>query len=559
MRKRRDSLAPLLAGALLGAALLPASSARAEEGRFDAQVFRPSAAPRDLVMVQKSEVIGHMSPVVGIYQDLGFDPLVLVSGDTGQTIEAVGARLQLTGLVGIGLFNWADIKLAVPFVAWQTSDNLRMLGTEGKVQSTSLGDIRVATRVTIPGLNRKDDATSGFGMAIEGNLNLPTGNEKAFTGDGVLTGGFTLIGDYRLGFGAIISANAGLWLRPDRQFAGVRVGDMASFGLAGEAYVVQRWGLSVVGGAYGYPTLDKFPDSPRQIPAESMLGLRWQTKHGISITVGGSFGAACGFGAPALRLFNGITWQPSTSREQEEINRILERDRDDPDGDGLTGDVDRCPTTPGRPENQGCPDKDSDGDGVADREDECPSLSGGPSGKQGCPVAYIKGNEIVILDKVHFATDKDIILDQSKPILEAVAQVLTENLDIVEMRIEGHTDVRAGDAYNLKLSDRRAQSVMQYLIAMGIAPERLQAKGYGHTKPLYDDSGCVAPDEALGEDCRYMTSENRRVVFRILRRGDPASVADEPSIDDELLEEEPAAPAPAKNKKRSRDRRRKRR
>lgn len=553
------SRARLVLGALLGTSLLPAPAARAEEGRFDAQVFRPSAAPRDLVMVQKSEVIGHMSPVFGIYNDLGFDPLVLVSGDTGQTVEAVGARLQLTGLVGVGLFNWVDLKLAVPFVAWQTSDNLRNLGTEGKVRPTSMGDIRVAARATIPGLNRRDDVTRGFGMALEGNLNLPTGNEKAFTGDGVLTGGFTVIADYRLGFGAIIAANAGLWLRPDRQFAGVRVGDMASFGLAGEAYVVQRWGLSVLGGAYGYPSLDKFPDSPRQVPAETMLALRWQTKHGISITFGGSFGAACGFGAPALRLFNSITWQPSTSREQEEINRILERDRNDPDGDGITGDVDRCPSVPGPPDNQGCPHKDSDGDGVADHEDECPSLSGGQGGKNGCPVAYIKGNEIVILDKVHFATDKDIILDQSKPILEAVAQVLQDNPDIIDVRIEGHTDVRASDAYNIKLSDRRAHSVMQYLIDTGIAAERLQAKGYGHTRPLYDDSSCTAPDEDLGADCRYMTSENRRVVFRILNRGDSPpgnsppgnspSTEDEPSYED-LLQEQ--APAPRSSRKRRR-------
>ena len=57
------------------AAILVASSANAaEEGRFDAQVFRPLAAPRDLVMVPKSEVIGHLSPVLGLYWDAALDP-----------------------------------------------------------------------------------------------------------------------------------------------------------------------------------------------------------------------------------------------------------------------------------------------------------------------------------------------------------------------------------------------------------------------------------------------------------------------------------------------------
>src|SRR5688572_23088524 len=78
------------------AAILVASSANAaEEGRFDAQVFRPLAAPRDLVMVPKSEVIGHLSPVVGLYWDAALDPLALVVGDTNKTLDVVGARLQI--------------------------------------------------------------------------------------------------------------------------------------------------------------------------------------------------------------------------------------------------------------------------------------------------------------------------------------------------------------------------------------------------------------------------------------------------------------------------------
>src|SRR5262249_3598623 len=69
---------------VLASLLLAQRSARAEEGRFDAQVFRPSAAPRDLVMVRKSEIIGDLSPTVGVFSDLGFDPLVLVNKSTDQ-------------------------------------------------------------------------------------------------------------------------------------------------------------------------------------------------------------------------------------------------------------------------------------------------------------------------------------------------------------------------------------------------------------------------------------------------------------------------------------------
>jgi len=516
-RRRRAAAVLVSVGALAAAA-----PARAEEKRFDAMVFRPSAAPRDLVIVQKSEVIGNLSPVVGLFFDVAFNPLVLVTNrTTNERVNAVAAGVTLTPMAGIGFFNWFDVTVAVPIVAWQTGGNLRPLGTEGPVSSSALGDLRFMGKVALPFFNRKDEVKSGFGMSLGGNVNLPTGSPKAFTGEGVVTGGPTLILDYRFSFGLLVAANAGLWLRPNRQFTGVAIGNMGSFGVAAEAYVIKRYGISIIGEVYGYPSLTKLPASPREVPAEVLLGIRWQSKYGITITSGGSFGAACGFGAPSVRLFNSITWQPKTSREQDEINRIAAGDGDDPDHDGLIGDADRCPYAAGPPENKGCPDKDSDGDGVVDREDECPDVPQGPHGKRGCPTAYVKGDEIVILDQVHFATDKDIILDESKPILEEVAQVLRDHPEIREVQIEGHTDVRASDAYNMNLSQRRVNSVEKYLTGVGIDAGRLSAKGFGHTQPVYDDKGCTGPDEGLSQTCRLMTSKNRRVVFRIVRRGTP--------------------------------------
>lgn len=505
------------------APLLAAGSARAQqEKRFDAEVFQPSAGPRDLVMVQKSEVIGHMSPVLGVYADIEFNPLALVtSQSTGQDVHAVTQRLTVTPMAGIGFFNWLDVTAALPLVGYQTGDNLRELGTEGSVASSAVGDMRLSARVAIPYFNRKNDVKSGFGLAVAGGMNLPTGNPAAFTGDGVVTGGPVLIADYRFGFGLLLAANTGLWFRPSTDFLGIKIGDEASVGVAAEQYVWQSKGVSVIGEVYGYPTLTKFPNSPREVPAEVLLGVRWQGKRGVTVTAGGSFGAACGFGAPSLALWASVTWQPANSREQEEIDRLQQRDQDDPDHDGLIGDADRCPNAAGPPENHGCPDTDSDGDGVIDRLDDCPDIPAGPHGRNGCPAAYVKGDEIVILDQVHFATDKDVILDDSKPTLDEVAKVLIDNPDIRELKIEGHTDVRAGDIYNMGLSQRRVNSVMRYLTEQGIDPQRIQAKGFGHLHPVYDDSACLGPDEGLSPTCKMMTSKNRRVVFRIVHRGAP--------------------------------------
>jgi len=71
--------------------------------------------------------------------------------------------------------------------------------------------------------------------------------------------------------------------------------------------------------------------------------------------------------------------------------------------------------------------------------------------------------------------------------------------------IEGHTDSRGRDAYNQKLSDERAASVLNYLIGKGISSSRLQSKGFGETQPI------ASNDTAAGRQ------ENRRVQLSILK------------------------------------------
>jgi OmpA-OmpF porin, OOP family len=262
------------------------------------------------------------------------------------------------------------------------------------------------------------------------------------------------------------------------------------------------------------------------LPAELLLGLRWQTRRGLTITAGGSFGAACGFGAPAMRLWSSVTWQPKSSAEQREINRLLEPDRLDPDHDGLIEGADRCPNQPGRPDNLGCPDADTDHDGFVDREDACPQHARGPGGKKGCPLARVKVDEIAIDAPVEFETGKAILKDASKPVLDAVIRVLHERPYIRLVEIQGHTDVRAGVISDIVSSGRRAKSVRQYLIDHGVDPSRLVAKGYGYRDPIADDKGCRdLSDEELTPRCREAMAKNERVVFALKTLGGPPPTA----------------------------------
>jgi outer membrane protein OmpA-like peptidoglycan-associated protein len=186
----------------------------------------------------------------------------------------------------------------------------------------------------------------------------------------------------------------------------------------------------------------------------------------------------------------------------------------DDDGDGIPDVADSCPNAAedvdGFRDADGCPEPDNDDDGILDVDDLCPNEPeefNGERDEDGCPdsvKAVVSGGAIVILDKVLFVSGKDRILKQSFPVLDAVRSTLADNPKIARVRIEGHTDDRGDDASNLRLSEKRAQAVLRWLVEHGIEPERLEATGYGEIRPIADN----ATDEGR--------QKNRRVEFKIL-------------------------------------------
>ncbi|MCK6504390.1 OmpA family protein [Myxococcota bacterium] len=124
------------------------------------------------------------------------------------------------------------------------------------------------------------------------------------------------------------------------------------------------------------------------------------------------------------------------------------------------------------------------------------------------PRALVEGGRIVILDKVFFELDSDILKPESIKILDEVAGVLATRAEIGRVEIQGHTDAQGGLDHNMDLSRRRAEAVRRYLVEKGgIAPDRLVAKGFGPTVPLQPGTS----EEAY--------AANRRVEFHILQGG----------------------------------------
>jgi OOP family OmpA-OmpF porin len=170
----------------------------------------------------------------------------------------------------------------------------------------------------------------------------------------------------------------------------------------------------------------------------------------------------------------------------------------DSDGDGVVDSKDRCPGTPAgaRVDANGC-ELDSDGDGVVDSKDQCPGTAAGtPVDNVGCdlPPYYT-------LNGVYFEFDSARLTADSTAALDDALEILNRHADLV-VEVAGHTDSRGTDAYNQRLSERRAASVVKYLVAHGISAERLTAKGYGESEPVADN----ATDEGR--------AKNRRVEMR---------------------------------------------
>ena len=148
----------------------------------------------------------------------------------------------------------------------------------------------------------------------------------------------------------------------------------------------------------------------------------------------------------------------------------------DSDNDSIPDQLDKCPMIKGLPQFGGCPD--TDGDGIQDSEDECPEEPGAPE-NNGCP----------IYEKVEFATNigfqsgKAILTQESYPYLDQLVQLLNDNPNCW-VKLDGHTDSTGSDAVNNKLSQKRVDSIRDYLIEKGINPNRIVAKGHGSSKPI---------------------------------------------------------------------------
>lgn len=147
-----------------------------------------------------------------------------------------------------------------------------------------------------------------------------------------------------------------------------------------------------------------------------------------------------------------------------------------------------------------CPDRD--GDTIPDNIDHCPDVAG-KMDTWGCPAyqnVVVHQDKLVLKEKLYFAWDDAALEPASYPLLDDVAQAMRDNPGF-RVQVEGHASSEGGDEHNQDLSERRAETVLAYLVDHGVARDRLVSKGFSSSVPV-DTNTTLAGRE-----------NNRRVEF----------------------------------------------
>ena len=509
---------PVAIACLVGLVASLSATQAESQGRFDIQRYNPAVERfTSYFAVPSGRVLPHLDYSLGLMANYADDPLVLYDGSDERVGSPISGQLTLNLMGALGIVDRLQIGLDVPIVVLQTGEAVAGGGAaDVSDASFGVGDIRLVPQVMLTG---PDDLLhpDGFSLSLLIDTRLPTGNDDDFQGEGFrmeprVAAEFVTRGGFRVG-GVL-----GYAVRPESTLGNIEMNDNFTWGVALGIELTE--GLELVPEATGAIALLADSIDAEELPIEATLGLRYLATDELLIEAGGGAGAMRGVGTPDWRIFLGIAYSPADHFDIPEI--VVPEPEcpggpdcpiEDLDNDGIADGDDECPPEPedmdGWEDEDGCPDPDNDFDSILDIDDQCPNdpeVYNGIRDDDGCPGGEmtITCEAIEIADRVHFETDSDVIQSRSFAMLETVAEVINENPWIIRVSVEGHTDSRATDAYNLDLSSRRAQSVQDYLMNQGVTPDRLDSEGFGESRPIATNE----TDEGR--------AQNRRVEFTII-------------------------------------------
>ena len=436
-----------------------------------------------------------------IAASLGYQYAPLKYFENG-VLKAIPVEHRLTAVLSgaVAVLPWLEVGATVPVVLYQGGTPALSRSGDMVLSSVptqvSLGTPWLQGRMAV--LQERNGSPLDLGLSLM--LGLPFGSSPGLTREGTVSGQ-VLAGAGRTFKGVRIAAEVGAHLRPGTTLVADSTDAVGS-------RVLINAGASTVGGALrGELSVRTFvPLTAQPVSAELLVGLRYAFQDWELFAIGGP-----GFGnAPGTPMFRAVL---GASFGGVKSARCGGRD----------------------PDPAQCPGLDADGDGVANGDDACPLVRAATA--NGClavavapvvvpeavapvvakvvpavvapveeaPQVVLKDDHLELRGSVYFDTAKATLQARSFPLLDEVVKVMKDHPEVKYVSVEGHTDAQGSAGFNLRLSGARARAVKVYLEKAGIAPKRLGAKGYGHTKPIASS----ATEEGR--------AKNRRVEFIVLQ------------------------------------------
>jgi OOP family OmpA-OmpF porin len=477
-----------------------AARAQAISG-FAVDRFEPAGGGSEWLTLESLDFRGHLRPGAGLVMDLALKPVVIYDRNGNQVTSLVNHQAMAHADVALVLWSRLRLDVNAPVVVSQGG----LAGQIGGEMYTPpsgerLGDVRLGADIRLFG-----EAQHGITAAVGAQLFLSTGHQSAFTSDGGprVWSRLSVAGETgpvnwaaRVGYHYRPTYKCGCTLTPGSELTGalaVGIRVLPALLIGPEVYASTPASGDRVAKAVASPV-------------EVLLGFHLFIARDWAVGGGAAPGLTDGAGSPLWRFVAAVQYWPAFVPPAPAPPLPSPPPPPAPTPRPAPAPPPPPPLPPPPPPPPP-PPSDRDGDGIVDPEDACPDTAG-PSNtdpsRNGCPVARIEGGQIRIRDQVKFKTDSAVILKESNYILIGVVKILTDHPEIKRLRVEGHTDTQGKPSYNKKLSQRRAASVVKWLIRFGIGKKRLTSAGFGQERPIANN---------LTEDGRR---ENRRVEIHIV-------------------------------------------
>ena len=442
--------------ALLFAALMPITAAA-----FDAQPFAPAVDPQGYFSVYSSKTAPRNRFYLGLWYShsddaFHFDETVTTPGGILTPPTTIRRRVELADRVDMfdlvgsySVLDWLELGLSLP-ISKATSEEGRRNGR------FDVDHVDVDAKFQI-----LDPSAHGFGLAVIPFGELPAGNGSRLTGNDKFHYGGRAVAELVLSRFRL-ALNGGYKVN-DKPFDDNDEPDEILFGLGAGVLLMGQQPilaaeddrLELIGEAFGSTTEHHPFDSELNTPVEFLVGPKYYHHWGFHVGAGAGRRITDAINGPDWRVVGtvGYSWQPKPP-----------------------------PPPPPQP----------------------PPAPPPPQEK-----VVVTEEQIITLEPIYFDFDKASIKPVSYPILDQVAKVMTDRANM-RIRVEGHTDSKGSDAYNQRLSQRRAEAVVKYLSGKGIDRSRLESVGLGEGRPIAPNQNPDGSDNPIGR------AKNRRTEFHVI-------------------------------------------